>query len=138
MPHLGVWSQLAPMIDIDTDLANILTALGSSLTAHSVKAALVDTDKEMRADSKAHGGSGDEPFWDMLSDERTHLFSVFGTDTFELYVFSSPDFTSLISKLNSLAMADVDELRELLATSYRIEAPQVSVGRSDAEYWLGR
>jgi len=128
---------LATMIDVDTDLSKVLRDVGSTLTLDDVRSALAATNREIREDSIAHGGSGEEPFWDMLSDEKAHVFSVFGPNTVDLYAFSSPDFHALISRLNLLAMTDVDELKELLAKVYGIGGPQISMSRSHAEHWLG-
>jgi len=124
------------MVDIELDLAKNLAELNSSLSTHQVKAALVATNKEIRADSMAHGGTGDEPFWDLVSDERVHVLSVFGNDTFELYVFATSDFHELINKLNSFAMVDVGELKDFLAMRYGITTPHIYINRSHAEYWL--
>jgi hypothetical protein len=127
---------LGTMVDIDLDLAKNLAELNSSLSTHQVRAALVATNRETRADSVAHGGTGDEPFWDLVSDERVHVFSVFGTNTFDLYIFAAPDFHELIDKLNSFAMVDVGELKDFLAMRYGITTPHISINRSHAEYWL--
>jgi hypothetical protein len=125
------------MIDVDSDLGNVLRDVGSTLSAAQVRSALAATNKEIREDRIAHGCTAEEPFWDMLSDESAHVFSVFGTTTLDLFAFSSSDFHALINSLNSLAMADVNELKELLAKTYGVSVPQLSMSRSQAEHWLG-
>ena len=124
------------MINIDIELGKILRASGSALIANDARSAFATTNKEIREDNSVHGGNGDEPFWDLFSDEKTHVFAIFSPTTVELYVFSSPNFNALIEELNTLTMVDVAKLKELLAAKYGVANPQIAVSRSLAEYWL--
>lgn len=125
------------MIDIAAVLQDALRESGSLLTATGLREAFSATSKEIREDSLAHGESGDAPFWDLVSDERTHAFSVFAPDRFELFLASGGDFQDLVGRLNMLAMIDVDELRQLLVQTFGLERPLISVDRSVAEFWFG-
>ncbi len=124
------------MIDIDSELRVLLAGIESSLTVDGIRSTLATTARELREDNIAHGLPGDGPFWDLLSDERTHVFTVMDSTTLDLYAFAHSDFHGLISQLNMLSMSEIASLRELLSSSYGIENPQISVTRSQAEYWL--
>jgi hypothetical protein len=89
---------------------------------------------EVYADSVAHGQSPADPFFNFIVAEGVAVFTFFESD-FAVYVFGC-DERKLISDTASLAMADTDACKLLLATNYGKNGPDVKIPRELAECWL--
>ena len=123
------------MQDIDSILKNKLSELGSALSSSAVRQSFLRARIDIEEDNKQHGGSGSEPFWDMVSDERVHVLAVFRPERFRLFAFAA-EFVAVLRATDELSLGEVERLEQVLAEKFQADAPLVEVPRSQAEYWL--
>ncbi len=126
---------MADLHEFESRLAVLLEEAGCS--KYSVQDLLRDT-KHCRdgicADSVAHGESAADPFFFFIAVEGAAVFTFFESD-FSVYVFRC-DEHELVSQTDSLALADTDACKSLLARECGKTEPDVTIARGLAEYWF--
>jgi hypothetical protein len=120
---------------------------------YSARQALADAAgcwREIRQDDIAHGGSGDEPFFNFVVAEGVGIFSFYSTNV-DFYVVRADDLASRVDseplltteaewifrdRFEPLAMTEVDEARAILASQFNHRVPALSVEPPLSHAWL--
>ena len=90
--------------------------------------------REIREDDIAHGGSGDEPFFNFVVAEGVGVFALYGADV-EFYVVPGQE-VDFRRQFEPLAMAEVEAARALLAEHFQRSAPDLVVESLLSRAWL--
>ena len=90
--------------------------------------------REIRDDYVAHGGSGEEPFFNFIVAEGVGIFALYGTGV-DFFVIRGEqrDFRR---HFEPLAMSEVEAARAILESEFKRPRPDVTVDASLSRTWL--
>jgi len=90
--------------------------------------------RDIREDNLAHGDSADEPFFDFVLTENVAVFTFF-EPSLSIYILPG-DELSFRTRFEALAMIDVEEARQILATDFNKASPDIMLDPTLARAWL--
>lgn len=115
-------------------LTALLAGFGTTTTEPVIRRATKECRDDIYADTLAHGGRSEDPFFNFVIAEGVAVFTFFESD-FSLYVFRCNE-TDLISQTNRFAMSDTAECKAYLAEVHQKSLPDLVVSRPVCEHWL--
>lgn len=127
--------------ELEIKLGELLSNVGASAgLVDSIRRDTSECLREIRKDLKDHGGTGNEPFFNLLGydsnpvDPCPFAFTLFRQNDLTIYVGMGL-LHPLIKVAQRFTLAEVDELEaELVKLAPRPEA--MTVARAVAEHWL--
>src|SRR5262245_7077125 len=121
--------------DVQHRLESLLRDAGCErYTARQALADAAECWREIRKDNIAHGGAGDEPFFNFVVAEGVGGFTLYGTDV-DFYVVCG-DELDFRRRFESLAMNEVEPARAILASDFNRPVPDLTVAAPLRSAWL--
>jgi hypothetical protein len=121
--------------DVQRRLDTLLREAGCE--RYSARQALADAAecwRDIRQDDIAHGGSGEEPFFNFVVAEGVGTFALYGAGV-DFYVIPG-DESDFRRRFEPLAMTEVDAARAILASEFKRSLPDLSVEPTLSHAWL--
>jgi len=103
-------------------------------TAQQALAEAAECWREIRQDDIAHGGSGEEPFFNFVVAEGVGIFTLYGTGV-DFYVIRGQEW-DFRNHFDPLAMPEVEPARAILASEFKRPVPDLSVEAGLSRAWL--
>jgi hypothetical protein len=103
-------------------------------TARQALADAAECWREVRQDDIAHGGSGEEPFFNFVVAEGVGVFAFYGTAV-EFYVIPG-DERQFRDHFEPLAMTEVEPARAIIQSDFKRLTPDVTVEARLCRAWL--
>ncbi|HNO76491.1 MAG TPA: hypothetical protein PKN33_00400 [Phycisphaerae bacterium] len=120
---------------LKTRLSELLRAAGGHDGAErELRLATKECRDELYADNILHGGSIQDPFFNLIAFEEVAVFTFF-EEPFLFYVLNC-NVPDLICDTEVFSMDDVAACKEYLATNYGKPNADISVSRTLAEHWI--
>lgn len=120
--------------ELADDLSSLLAQFGTTMTESAIRRATKQCRDDIYADTLAHGGRVEDPFFNFVTSKGVAVFTFFESD-FSLYVFRC-DEAELIAETNRFAMSDTAECKAYLAANHQKPEPDIVAPRSVCEHWL--
>jgi hypothetical protein len=131
-----------------TEIEDALEALGERALQKApgdfvsrFRSGIARTLTDIREDNKAHGLTGNEPFFDLVMfdaspvDEALFLVPIFRAESVKIYAGRALPHT-VIQFGNEFAMREVDEMEAALGKHPTVDPEPLEIARSLAEFWL--
>jgi hypothetical protein len=132
---------------LDKELAAILSRVAgvnvtNRLTPEAVRNATAEFRRELDADQLEHGGSLEEPDWNVLmSDSNPDEAAVFAATMFRpdtlTILTGRASRDAVVKTCNQFTLAEVAAFEEAIAQLFPVHEGAITVPRSLAQLWLG-
>lgn len=115
-------------------LTELLRQTGGEWTELEIRRDTKVCRDEIYSDTVAHGGTIDEPFFNLTIRNGWAVFTFFEAD-FSVYVLRCEEYR-LIGETEALAMDETVACKQLLSETYGKLQPDLVVPRAIAEQWM--
>jgi hypothetical protein len=121
--------------DIQRRLDALLRDAGCErYTARQALADAAECWRDVRQDHIAHGGSGEEPFFNFVVAEGVGVFATYGSEV-DFYVVRGDEW-DFRCRFETLAMTEVQPAREILASDFNRSEPDLTIDGPLSRAWL--